>query len=63
MDSLHRRWRELDGEGEVSGDEVPLPLQLGHTLHLIGILTSWRNGVLVGSGRERLLQVRLEVKR
>lgn len=56
MDSLKKGWQEC--EGEESGDGVPLPSQLGHTLHLIGIMTSWRGGALVGSGRERLVQVR-----
>lgn len=41
---------------------MPLPLQLRHTLHLLGVLASWRNGTLVGH-RERLFKVRRRERR
>ena len=39
------KWQVI--EGEEPAEEVPLPLQLGHTLHLIGIVSSWRGGALI----------------
>ena len=44
-------------EGEEPAEEVSLPLQLGHTLHLIGIVSSWRGGALIDN-REGLEQVK-----
>ena len=49
------KWQVIEGE-EPAG-EVPLPLQLGHTLHLIGIVSLWRGGALIDN-RERLEQVK-----
>ena len=44
LNDVHRRWSEREGEVE---EEHNLELALSHTLHLVGVMVSWRNGTRI----------------
>ena len=52
LSDAHAKWSESEEEGDTQWAE----LALSHSLHLIGVMVSWRNGSRIAPGTD-LVQV------